>query len=222
MIFLDDDDVAKPHFVKTLIAVAENTEADVVTAGFDIFYGLSRPFSDGKSITSRYLPLGPAKLVGMLENVFGNGEMLVRKEFFVEMGGFTEDYGVGFEDYEFLAKVVMKGRHLETIPEALVYHRKHANNMIQTTSIKANQMRFLRAYEDVHSVASKVQQSLLSYTQKRLFERDEGKLECNFIKNENQTMLNSLIDIVEDIILSNRFVILSFFFFWENEYFLPD
>jgi glycosyltransferase involved in cell wall biosynthesis len=98
IVFMDDDDIAKPHQVETFVKVAENRDAEIVTSGHDVFSGLKRPHTS-KSL-KRYLPIGPAKMAGMLENVFGDSKMLVRRDSFIAEGGFTEDYGVGFEDYE--------------------------------------------------------------------------------------------------------------------------
>ena len=101
IVFIDDDDYSKPHHIETLLRVALNTHADVVTAGHDLFSGLSRPSSSySQRAIRRFIPLGDASAAGMLENVFGDSAMLVGTKFFNEFGGFTEDKGVGFEDYE--------------------------------------------------------------------------------------------------------------------------
>ncbi|KAL3895327.1 MAG: hypothetical protein SGCHY_004764, partial [Lobulomycetales sp.] len=117
VVFMDDDDIAKPHQVETLVKVATNRDAEVVTSGHDVFSGVHFPYAAQSQ--TRYLPIGPAKMAGMLENVFGDSKMLVRRDSFVAEGGFTEDYGVGFEDYEFLAKMALKGKAMEAVSEPL-------------------------------------------------------------------------------------------------------
>jgi len=170
IVFMDDDDYAKPHQIETLMRVALATSANVVTSGHDVFHGRNYPPGNMDTL-SRYIPLGSAKLPGMLQNIFGDSKFLVEKNFFIDLGGFTEDYGVGFEDYEFLARVVLHGHHLEAVPEPLNYYRRHENTMSDNTNLKANQIRFLRAYMEAHAFAPVVQQQLLAHTQKLFFER---------------------------------------------------
>ena len=170
ILFMDDDDYAKPHQVETLVRVAMQTNADVVTSGHDLFDNAGAP---SLRSNGRFIPLGDAKLVGMLENIFGDASMFVRKDFFVDIGGFTEDFGVGFEDYEFLAKVVLKGHHLEAIPEPLHWYRIHSESMTRHTDLKANQARFLRPYIEALDKADVAHKKLLQYTQKKFFARGE-------------------------------------------------
>ncbi|KAJ3097280.1 hypothetical protein HDU97_004965 [Phlyctochytrium planicorne] len=169
ILFLDDDDYSKPHHVETLVKVAINTGAEVISAGHDTFSGLRRPTA-GKS-SQRYIPLGKAKLVGMLENVFGDSSMMVKKEYFVASGGFTEDYGVGFEDYEYYAKVALANNTLEAVPESLHWYRRHSQSMSTKTNLKANQLRMLRPYLAARSTSSAQERAVLEHTQTLFFER---------------------------------------------------
>ncbi|KAI8812476.1 hypothetical protein BJ742DRAFT_735735 [Cladochytrium replicatum] len=170
VVFMDDDDIAKPDFLETLVKVAINTGADVVTSGHDVFK-TSRPPLHARS-ERRYIPLGDAPLVGVLENVFGDSHFLVKKDHFVDMGGFTEVYGVGFEDYELLAKLALKGSHMEPVPDALTWYRTHENSVTAFTNLKANQVRMLRAYADAQSTACREQQRLVEYAEKVFFEEN--------------------------------------------------
>ncbi|KAJ3414845.1 hypothetical protein HDV05_006002 [Chytridiales sp. JEL 0842] len=169
IVFLDDDDYSKPHQIETLIKVAINTGAEVVTAGHDTFSGLKRPTS-GRS-NSRYIPIGPDSLTGMLENVFGDSAMLVKKDYFVDIGGFTEDYGVGFEDYEFLAKTILKGHRVESVPESLHWYRRHSNTMSSSTNLKTNQLRMMRPYLEAEAHFSENHKALLENTKRQFFEK---------------------------------------------------
>ncbi|KAJ3217598.1 hypothetical protein HK099_005400 [Clydaea vesicula] len=170
VVFMDDDDLAKPHQVETLVKVAINRNAEVVTSGHDVFTGMKGPTSTIS--LKRYLPLGAAKLPGMLENVFGDSKMLVNRELFISSGGFTEDYGVGFEDYEFLAKMALNDKAMEAVSEPLNWYRRHDDAMSYQTNLKQNQLRMLRAYAAVNGEASPAQQGLLQHTQEMFFKRD--------------------------------------------------
>lgn len=167
ILFMDDDDVAKPAQVETMLRVAEISGADVVTTGHDLFTGRSEP--KAVSITARYLPLGGALNAGVLRNVFGDSNMLVHRQFFLDMGGFTEEYGVGFEDYEFLSKVVARDNHLEAVGEPLHWYRHHPGTMSGQTDVKAGQLRYLRAFMEVFPYLPKMTQGLLRHVQSLYF-----------------------------------------------------
>ncbi|KAJ3340388.1 hypothetical protein HDU93_007113 [Gonapodya sp. JEL0774] len=145
ILFMDDDDYAKPHQLATLARVVANTKPDIVTAGHDLFEGYSSPPGQGLA-QGRYLPLGSATTVGLLENVFGDSNMLVERNFFIDTGGFSETFGVGFEDYEFFAKAVLRGANLEALPESLHWYRRHPKAMSYNTDLKAGQVRYLKPY----------------------------------------------------------------------------
>lgn len=168
VLFMDDDDIAKPNQIETMLRIAEISGADVVTTGHDLFQGKNPP--NGKNTFTRYIPLGPALNSGILRNIFGDSNMLVHRQFFLDSTGFTEEYGVGFEDYEFLAKVVARDNVLVAAAEPLHWYRQHANSMSMVTDTKAGQIRFMRAYTEVNSYLPKFTQSLLRHVQNQLLQ----------------------------------------------------
>jgi glycosyltransferase involved in cell wall biosynthesis len=149
ILFMDDDDYAKPHQLEVSAFVAEYTNASVLTTGHDLLRSSVLPTSVDSAL--RYVPLGSAVKVGALENCFGDSNMFVRKSYFLASGGFTEDYGVGFEDYEYLAKVSLSGVTIQVVADPLHWYRKHGDSMSSETSFERNQRRFLRAYENAFS-----------------------------------------------------------------------
>ncbi|KAI9347615.1 hypothetical protein BDR26DRAFT_47834 [Obelidium mucronatum] len=188
VVFLDDDDYSKPHHIETLIKVAINTDADIVTGGHDVFNGRQRP-SSGIS-NSRFIPAGPAPLVGMLQNVFGDSAMMVRRDYFIDLGGFSEDFGVGFEDYEFLARAAIKGHNLQSVPESLHWYRHHGKTMSTTTNLKTNQLRMLRPYIEANPTASASQRAVFEQVQKEFFEKYGVSFNENpFARRDNSTVV---------------------------------
>jgi O-antigen biosynthesis protein len=167
ILFLDDDDYSKPHQIETMIRVAVNTGSEIVTAGHDVFSGSHRP--TGRNSEKRYLPIGPDPLTGIMENVFGDSAMMVKKDFFIDFGGFTEDFGVGFEDYEFLVKAVLTGHSLQAIPESLHWYRHFGNTMSTKTSLKSNQLRMLRPYLENEAKFNSHMKALLDMTRRDFF-----------------------------------------------------
>jgi glycosyltransferase involved in cell wall biosynthesis len=153
LVFLDDDNFAKPNQISTYVSVTKTTGAVEVTAGHDVFFGNGVPTPESTSYM--WVPLGPSLSVGLFRNCFGDANFFVQKKAFLDIGGFTEEKGVGQEDHEFHAKMALKGYKQEFIPESLLYYRMHgANQMIQETDPVANQIRSIRPYAEAISFES--------------------------------------------------------------------
>jgi len=145
VLFLDDDNVAKESEVSTFVIAAENGGADILTSVMDVFHGDSVP-AEGSNDFKRRVPLGGDVATGFFWNCFGDANSFVKKSSFLSMGGFTEDYQVGYEDYEFFARAVLKGFHLEVVPESLFWYRKAYDTMSHSTPLYKNRMRYIRPY----------------------------------------------------------------------------
>lgn len=159
VIFLDDDDIPRPTWLSTMVKVALKTNSDVVTSMCDFFYGKEIP-NENLQPNPRWVTLGDAADIGLFENVFGAYAALVRKEVFWKIGGFSEDYGSTYEDYEFLANAVLSGFKLELVPEGLLWYRQTpGSHLMKETNQYQNRMRALRAY--VNAVPSSLRNAIL-------------------------------------------------------------
>ena len=147
LLFMDDDNFAEPAEISTLVKVALKTGADIVTCGMNYFSGQAAPDTTAPA-KNRWLPLGGCAALGAFRNCFGDANALVRRACFESLGGFTEDYGVTHEDWEFHAKAVLKGFKLTVVPEFLFWYRVNPTSMIRTTSNYRNHMRGIRPYLD--------------------------------------------------------------------------
>jgi GT2 family glycosyltransferase/glycosyltransferase involved in cell wall biosynthesis/tetratricopeptide (TPR) repeat protein len=145
LIFMDDDNFAKPHQISTFVRTARATGADIVTSAMDLFTGTAKPQADQKP-KARWIFLGGAAATGAFRNCFGDANACIRRETFLQLGGFTEDHGITHEDWEFYARAVLKGYRLETMPEALFHYRVADQSMIRSTPRYANHQRSLRPY----------------------------------------------------------------------------
>jgi glycosyltransferase involved in cell wall biosynthesis len=146
LLFMDDDNYAEPHEISTFVRVAGHCGADILTCVAKLFNGNAAPSSYSQVPANAFLPLGAASDVGAVKNCFGDANALVRRSTFEELGGFTEDYGIGLEDYEFFARAVLKGARLEVVPEELFWYRRQQGSMGQTTNPAANVFRSARPY----------------------------------------------------------------------------
>jgi len=121
LLFMDSDDVAKPHELTVFVKAALNGGADILTCCCDRFAGDDPP---GNNRTpERWVPLGSALIPSLSRNWFGRVNALVRKEVFNTLRGFAEEYTPGCEDWEFFARAVLSGFKLDVIPQALYWNR---------------------------------------------------------------------------------------------------
>lgn len=144
LLFMDDDNVAEPHEVSTFVRAAEASGADILTCFLRVFQGTGPAASDDGTYVWPFL--GAAVTPGVTRNSFGDANAFVRRSVFERVGGFTEDVGIGCEDWEFFARATLSGCRLLVVPEALVRYRRSAQGMLSTTSRQANRMRALRPY----------------------------------------------------------------------------
>jgi GT2 family glycosyltransferase/glycosyltransferase involved in cell wall biosynthesis len=161
LLFMDDDNVAKPHELSTLAHVAAHSGADIVSCFMDLFRGEAAPTASA-SPESRWLFIGGAPVVGVFRNCFGDANALIRKSVFESLGGYTEDVGITHEDWELLAKAVLAGHSLTVVPEALFWYRVSASSMLRSTNQYANTLRHLRPFQAAVPAALS---PLIEYTQ---------------------------------------------------------
>ncbi len=122
LLFMDDDNCAMPHEISTFVKAATNSGADVLTCCMETFAGDGAPVPSGAG--RRWLFLGGCAPVGLFRNCFGDTNALFRTSVFRALGGFGEEYGIGHEDWELLARAVVAGYRLEVVPEALFWYRQ--------------------------------------------------------------------------------------------------
>ncbi len=147
LLFMDDDNCAESHEVTMLVRAILTSDADIMCPGMKYFSGHEAP-SPGSIPKRVYLPLGASVSAGAFSNCFGDANALVRRSCFEQVGGFTTDYGVTHEDWEFHARAVLKGFKLQVIPEFLFWYRVSPDSMLRTTAAYRNQMRSIRPYLD--------------------------------------------------------------------------
>jgi len=150
LLFMDDDNVAKPHEIETFLTAAVNTGADILTTPSDLVFNEEYP-SPFRKMTHCWLPLGPDLNIASFNNCFGDANALIKKETFHSVGGFTEDYGLGHEDWEFFTKAVLKGHSLQLVPEPLFWYRVANSGMLLSGNKSRNNYRSFRPFmeEDV-------------------------------------------------------------------------
>ncbi|MDD2677183.1 MAG: glycosyltransferase, partial [Methylacidiphilaceae bacterium] len=119
LLFMDDDNIARPPLVETLVHAVLRSGADVMTCALSFFEGREPPLA----LKRLWIPLGGAVGSGAFYNAFGDANALWRREAFWRIGGYSTDYGVAFEDWELFAEAVLSGLRLEMVPEPLFWYR---------------------------------------------------------------------------------------------------
>ncbi|GAA5867352.1 hypothetical protein JCM3774_003559 [Rhodotorula dairenensis] len=135
LLFLDDDDVLKPHALETLLRVAAKTGASALSTWLDEFasdaYPLAEKYTNGTiELPHRrtYWFLGQELSAGLVANSFGSGNIFVTHKAFARVGGFSTYRDVGGEDWEFWTKLALtigtgaEEKHL-VVPEELIFAR---------------------------------------------------------------------------------------------------
>ncbi|GAA5987993.1 hypothetical protein JCM11641_005974 [Rhodosporidiobolus odoratus] len=133
LLFLDDDDVLKPHALATLVSAARKTGAQAISTWLDEFAMdvnplASRPLDDhGQEVElphrRTYWFLGSSISSGLMSNSFGSGNVFVSRSAWQTSGGFSTYREVGAEDWEFWMRLAIKGVEMVTIPEELIWVR---------------------------------------------------------------------------------------------------
>jgi glycosyltransferase involved in cell wall biosynthesis len=129
LLFMDDDNAAKPHEISTFVAVAQRSEADIVTTFYDGFEDEHDLETGCPSV--RFTPFGADATLGILTNCFGDANALYRRQAFERLGGFTEDYGITHEDWEFFCRATLEGLKIVTVPEPLFWYRVDPHGMFR-------------------------------------------------------------------------------------------
>ena len=154
LFFLDDDNVALPNMVQTLVKAKLSSSASIVVNAHYLWKAAAAwvQVPDAALLTTLpvWCPVGPAVLAGAQGNVFGNANFLIERQVFYSLSGFSEDRA-GWEDYEFHAKAAIAAVTYVVVPEPLMLFRQHSitAQMSFNTDNNQNKRRVLRAYHEL-------------------------------------------------------------------------
>lgn len=122
LLFMDDDNLAKPHELTMMINAIEYANADIITCFADTFRDGDDP-RIGRTTCRCMVFIGADVTAGLFRNPYGDSNCLVRRNAFEKTGGFTEDYKIGQEDQEFFSRAILQGLKLYVLPEAVYWYR---------------------------------------------------------------------------------------------------
>ena len=144
LIFLDADDVLMPNAVEAFLRGALITGDDCLVARN---YGF-RDDPNGPC-TLLYDPPGNSLIGSMGDDMHGGSCMIFRREAFLQLGGFTEIRGVGFEDYELHVRANLQGLRWDVLPDLIYRYREpRSAGVSRSTSQYPNLARVTRWYRE--------------------------------------------------------------------------
>jgi len=144
LLFIDEATTRlQPNGVRALALAANHTGADILTAVRDLDgeVASSNPASRGWDF-----PVGACSELGMLENCFGEGALLVKWTYFSGTAGFSEDCEPDLLGWLFMAGAVLQGASLEVAPGALVRISEEKPWVIDGERTVGNHRRILQLY----------------------------------------------------------------------------
>lgn len=193
LIFMDDDNFAMPFAIEKFVSAVINSGSDIATASNFVFNGTA-PAISSKEIEANTF-LGGSLETGLFENLFGDANAIIKKSVFDEIGGFTEEYGIGHEDYELFVKSALKKYKVITIPEPLYYYRVNSSSMINTVNIAESAYRSLSPYEEKFpEIAASLALAKSYYNNLRIMRFEVSKLHTE-IRNFQQAYQRALADL---------------------------
>jgi GT2 family glycosyltransferase len=122
LLFMDDDNAAFPDAVAVLLGAAQHAGADIVTCQHQAFLGAGAAPTARARAPQLLLRSGASPAVAAYANWVGDANMLVRREAYARLGGFTEERA-WFEDWEFLQAAMHAGLVVLCLPEILYRYR---------------------------------------------------------------------------------------------------
>jgi len=158
VIFMDADNVALPTMIADFVASIQTSGDDCLTCHMYLFKGEGSPLQGFDAfgaprpvpLAEMYVPIGNARALGIVVNPFGDGNFIMRRTVFDELGGFSEAWhrDVGVEDQELLTLASLSGYKLDVIPRALFFYRWREDGRNNTSDPFENQCRVARVYEE--------------------------------------------------------------------------
>ena len=121
--FFDDDQIAEPRWLVTLLAAARTRSAACVGGAI----ALSLPSGAGALTALSRRLLGEQPFAGRTRPCDGRdipstGSLLIAKRLFQEAGGFDAAMTAGGEDAEWVRRVLRRGERVVIAPAAVVHH----------------------------------------------------------------------------------------------------
>lgn len=150
ILFVDDDNALFAEAVDHFVRAMATSGADICTAFQLIFYEDFVP-EDRADGLIQYLPLGGPDALGLIHNVYGDANAMMRRSVFSQIGFLIEKPGYAMHDWEFFARASLAGLKIRTIPKPLYWYRSKPDGMFRTSNWYDNRLPVLEAFRSSQS-----------------------------------------------------------------------
>ncbi len=156
---VDADNIARSDMIERFVhGMERNPHIDALTCYFLAFHD-DADIAAGR-FAYAYKPVGGPRIVGALQNVYGDGNAIFRTDALRAVGGFETDRDTSFEDWEVFVKLVNAGRRVDVLPDFLFYYRHRADGFSRATDFYRNHERVLRRFMEIETWPSEERQAL--------------------------------------------------------------
>ena len=144
--FLDDDDWWDSGYIENTIRKFEDTDADVVVGQ------LKRNGKDGSMKDYKLFPDSPdlQRKVFFSNPGFGGQNIAMKKEVFIEVGGFDECMPASV-DRDLAARLIVSGKSIACEPKAIAVLCDHAGGRVRMNQVKGNWMFICKHWREMRS-----------------------------------------------------------------------
>ena len=146
LLFIDDDDVARPGFVASMVRAIDATGAAAVSCAFVMFEDEEGPPT---AETGTWAFLGGNLALGATGNHLGGAGVIMRRDAWEAVGGYHENFGHGLEDWDILVRLLMAGFEVFALPEPVYGYRVLRSSMRITMNRYQSQQIVLDRYRDL-------------------------------------------------------------------------
>jgi glycosyltransferase involved in cell wall biosynthesis len=144
ILYMDDDNLAKENEIEAFVRIAQKNDADFVGSFMNVFHS-NEPEPDLSSCNSLWGGLGEIHSGYYLENYFSDANGLYKRSSLDKLGGYSTEYGLGYEDWELFHRMKNEGMRIIVLPEAFYFYRVNTDDsMVKTVSDKESLLRVLR------------------------------------------------------------------------------
>ena len=143
VVFMDDDNYSHEKQLEFFLRA-------ITTSGFDALSCAAIAFPETRtppelgSYSHVFLPLGCGRSANLFGNLYGDANGIFRKTSLEACGGFSEDQGLSWEDFELYSKLEHAGLRTGVIPFALLFLRQTSGSVSRLGSMLPNHYRALR------------------------------------------------------------------------------
>ena len=131
-------------------------------------------------------PFGADLLSGILHNTIGGAQIIIRRTVFEQLGGYTEQPHIAWEDMDLLIRLLFADYKCDIIPENIYYYRILETSMSRTYNQYQAQMRVLTVYEEA---LSEIGLQGLAQASRALFAQYQDKI-CDPLYNKITLLYN--------------------------------